>query len=223
LALFRYALHTDLDLIGRTLSIPLDLNAFTDRTQPGGHKLQPSELDIIAGLTSTLPVGPGALELGGRVEHDRPVDQAGRSQTYADLRARYLLSLAALRPGISNVLGGGDISGYATLGWFVVNPSYAARPDNSGLALFRYVAHWQIFGLHQHLGFGFDTTMFTDRKTRPLAPSEIDITPEIIGRFEPFEFHLAYERDIPLTQIGTLRQSMVYALACFSFDITKHK
>ena len=57
----------------------------------------------------------------------------------------------------------GDIAGWFTLGWFAYNPTYAARPDNSGLALFRYGAHWELGVLDSHLAFGADVTMFTDR------------------------------------------------------------
>src|SRR6185503_21205834 len=71
LALFRYAAHFDFDLIGRRLSIPLDLNMFSDRKAVGvGRKLVPSELDVITGVTTTWRLGPGALEGGARVEID---------------------------------------------------------------------------------------------------------------------------------------------------------
>ena len=59
-ALFRYALHADADLIGRKLSIPLDLNAFTDRDRKGAAVLAPSEFDVITGLTTTFPLTTGA-------------------------------------------------------------------------------------------------------------------------------------------------------------------
>jgi len=60
LTLFRYAFHADIDLIGRRLSIPVDLNMFTDKTRSGLRKLVPSEGDVITGLTSTWDgVGPG--------------------------------------------------------------------------------------------------------------------------------------------------------------------
>ena len=70
-ALMRYALHTDVDLIGHRLSIPVDLNVFSDRQRPGLLKLAPSEFDVIAGVTSTWSAGPGAIEFGLRGESDR--------------------------------------------------------------------------------------------------------------------------------------------------------
>ena len=41
LALMRYALHADIDLVGRKLSVPLDINLFTDRERSGAKKLSP--------------------------------------------------------------------------------------------------------------------------------------------------------------------------------------
>ena len=78
LALFRYAAHFDFDLIGRRLSIPLDLNMFTDRLAIGfARKPVPSELDVITGVTSTWRAGPGRAR--GRRAHRarRPLDRGG--------------------------------------------------------------------------------------------------------------------------------------------------
>jgi hypothetical protein len=253
LALFRYAAHADLDLIGRRLSIPLDLNMFTDRTASGAAKLRPSELDFIGGLTTTWDVGPGALEGGVRVEHDGAADTVSKpySQTYVDVRARYLYSVAAAVPSVGDRLRGGDLAGWLTLGWFAYNPTYAARPDNSGLALLRYGAHWELSTLDSHLAFGADVTMFTDRCSgtpaptaaalkknkpsscalgNPVAPTELDFTAEIIGRYKPVELHLAVEQDAPFsrgfyfgpnaTRTGPhdwIKQTFVYALVQVSF------
>src|SRR3954469_8335132 len=64
-ALFRYALHFDVDLLGRMLSIPLDLNMFTDRERRRAAVFAPSELDLIGGLTSTNTLTRGFdLEVG---------------------------------------------------------------------------------------------------------------------------------------------------------------
>src|SRR5215475_6373651 len=82
LALGRLASHFDVDLIGSRLSIPIDINVFTDRLRPGLEKLLPSELDVIGGVTSTWPVGPTAVEVGARLEHDRPVDHGNFTQSY---------------------------------------------------------------------------------------------------------------------------------------------
>jgi hypothetical protein len=217
-ALLRYAAHVDVDLVGRKLSIPLDVNLFTDRERRGAGIFAPSEVDLIGGLTSTFDAGPGALEFGARVEHDRPADRGGFSQTYVDARARYLYSLARLLPGLGPALADGDLSGWATLGWFAYNPTYAARPDNSGKAFLRYALHAEASAFGDLVSLGVDGTFFTDRTTNVVRPSELDLTPEIIVRSAPFELHLAYERDMPLDR-GGLVQSFVYALGVWNFDL----
>jgi hypothetical protein len=218
-ALVRYALHADIDLLGRALSIPLDVNVFTDRERSGAKKLSPTELDVITGLTTTRRLARGLdLELGARVEHDRPVDRGGFTQTYADLRSRALYSLADVVPGLRRDLVDGDVSGYFGLGWFVLNPSYAARPDNTGSALLRYAGHSELSVWKDRVSLGFDATFFTDRRTSALAPSELDATYEIIAHEGRYELHLAYERDMPVDRAGKV-QSFVYALFVLSFDL----
>ena len=93
LALFRYAGHADVDLIGRRLSIPIDVNMFTDRLAHGfARKFVPSELDVITGVTTTWRLGPGALEAGARYEIDTALDHGGYDATarvgHAEVRRR---------------------------------------------------------------------------------------------------------------------------------------
>jgi hypothetical protein len=228
LALIRYALHLDLDLIGRRLSIPLDVNMFSDRlATPGLRIFAPSELDVITGVTSTWRAGPGALEGGVRVEHDRALDRGGyayepqgsSSQTYVDARARYLVSWSSLNKDGAEAPWGGDLKGYVTLGWFAVNPTYFARPDNTGLALFRYAAHLEATFWHDLLAVGLDAIFFTDRRAdNVVRPSELDLTPEVILRMGKYELHLAYERDMPIDR-GGLVQHFLYVLGIVSFDV----
>lgn len=217
IALMRYAAHIDFDLLGRYLSLPLDLNFFTDRLRKGALVLSPTEFDVIAGVSSTVAYGPGELELGLRVERDLPLDEGSYSQTYVDARARYVVSLADVFPKLEHALSGGDISGWLTLGWFVFNPTYAARPDNTGIALLRYAFHTEISTLQQHLALGLDGTMFTDRDRHTVRPTELDGTVELIGRWRTYEAHLAYERDMPLDQPGLVQQ-MAYLLFSHSFS-----
>jgi hypothetical protein len=217
--LMRYAGHADVDLIGRRLSVPLDCNVFSDRDLAGARKLAPTELDAIAGLTSTWRLGPGSLEGGTRFEHDRPVDRAGARQTYVDVRMRYLYSLASSVPALADALHDGDLSGWATLGWFAYNRSYFARPDNTGLAFLRYALHGELSLWHDAVSFGVDATMFTDRRAHNvLRPSELDLTPELILRRSGFELHVAYERDMPIDRSG-LVQHFVYLLAVWTFSL----
>jgi hypothetical protein len=229
-ALFRLAPHMDVDLIGSRLSIPIDLNFFTDRLRPGLGKLVPSEMDIISGVTSTWPLGPTAIEFGVRVEGDFSLDRnecseklpeevrlTGCEQVYGDARTRWLVDFADLVPGLSSALGGGGLAGAATLGWFAVNPSYAARPDNSGRAFLRYALH---LTLHYTERFfvGLDATFFTDRRTNVIAPSELDFTPELgVTVIDGLDVHLAYERDMPVDQGGRVQQ---FVMLFITWDFT---
>ena len=217
-ALFRYAAHADFDLIGSRLSIPLDVNVFTDRDLPGLAIFKPTELDLITGVTSTWPLGGGAIELGSRVEHDRPVDQGTFTQTYVDMRSRYLYSVARWWPALER--HSLDVTGWVTLGAFVVNPTYAARPDNTGKALLRYAFHTELSLFDDLVSVGVDATLFTDRETAAFRPSELDLTPEVILHAAPFELHLAYEVDMPVDRTG-LVQKYAYLLGAWGFDLRR--
>ena len=107
--------------------------------------------------------------------------------------------------------------GWLTLGWFAINKTYFARPDNTGLALFRYAAHVEISTWNDHLALGLDAILFTDKlASNVFRPSELDFTPELIGRFSRYEVHLAYERDMPVDQDGLIQQ-FIYLLGSVSF------
>jgi len=192
---------------------------FTDRQRHKFAVFAPSELDLIGGVTSTNGLSKGLdLEVGARFEDDRNVDRGSYDQLYVDVRARLLYSLATISPALGQSLADGDLSGYATLGWFAVNPTYAARPDNSGIALFRYVAHSELGVWHKQLALGADGTFFSDRSAKnPVRPSELDVTGELIGRCDPFELHLAYERDMPIDRGGRV-QSLLYVIVAYGFD-----
>jgi hypothetical protein len=219
-ALLRFAPHLDIDLIGTRLSIPIDINLFSDRDRPGGAKLLPSEFDVISGLTSTWPLGHSALEIGARVEGDLPVDRGGLSQAYADVRARWLYSLASFFPDVRAALRGGDVSGSATLGAFAYNPTYAARPDNSGIALLRYGFH-SMLQFTPRLFVAVDATLFTDRHRNAVRPSELDFTPELGATLiEGLDVHLAYERDMPVDQ-GHRVQQFLLLFFTWDFDLVR--
>ena len=61
------------------------------------------------------------------------------------------------------------LTAYAGLGWLFHNQQYFARPDNTGRALFRYVAHFDLDLYKQKLVLFGDVNMFTDRERRILS------------------------------------------------------
>ncbi|MGC4093965.1 MAG: hypothetical protein QM756_39870 [Polyangiaceae bacterium] len=214
LALLRLAPHLDFDIIGRHLSIPIDVNLFTDRERPGAKKLLPSELDVITGVTSTWALGDAsAIEFGLRFERDMPLDRGSYSQSYVDARSRLLYSLAQVFPGLSKSLSEGNLSGALTLGWFAYNPTYAARPDNTGKALLRYGLGCTLDAFEHRLGIGMDFVSFTDRTTNGVQPTELDWTPSLSYRFDFAQFQLAYERDMPLDRSGLVQQFVIVSAA----------
>lgn len=213
-AFLRAGGHLDVDLLGPRLFVPVDLNMFTDRTY---KPARPSEIDAIVGVASAweLPVGRG--ELGARAEVDAPADGNGASQFYGDVRARYLWSLAAVRPAAVAALGGGDVSAALTLGWFAWNHGYFARPDNTGLAALRYAGHVEA-GVGPRAALFVDTTFFTDRRGQPLRPSELDLTVGASAALGPWRVLAAYERDMPVDARGTgLVQHMAMLQGAWSF------
>ncbi|HET9954248.1 MAG TPA: hypothetical protein VFQ61_07080 [Polyangiaceae bacterium] len=219
-ALMRYALHLDLELLGPRLTLPVDINTFTDRDRSGFKKLSPTELDLIAGVASTWPVGPGSLELSSHAEQDRALDRHVPIQTYVDVRSRYLCSASSIWTQRTRNPLRPDFSAAMTIGWFAYNPSYFARPDNTGRALLRYNPHLEFSLYDGALAVGLDATFFTDRKSSALLPSELDLTPELRGQFDRYELHLAYERDMPVDRAG-LVQHFAYALAVVNFDFAE--
>lgn len=54
------------------------------------------------------------------------------------------------------------------------------------------------------------------------VPSELDLTLELIGRLQPFELHLAVERDAPVARSGP-DQVYAYALAVWAFDLVRRQ
>lgn len=218
-ALLRVAPHFDFDLVGRHLSIPLDVNVFTDRDRHGLKVMLPSELDVITGLTSTWPLSAvTAVEIGARFERDMPVDRGRYTQSYVDARTRLLYSLAPVWSGLDAALGGGGMSGTCTLGWFAYNPSYAARPDNTGRALLRYQLGLSVDALRHRFAVGVDLTSFSDRTTNGARPTELDLTPSISYRWGAALLQLAYERDMPLDRSGLVQQLLI-AAAAFDFSL----
>jgi hypothetical protein len=69
---------------------------------------------------------------------------------------------------------GFGLSGEVFLGVLPYNPTYAARPDNSGRALLRAGGHLDVDLLGPRLFIPLDLNVFTDRLHQPARPSELD-------------------------------------------------
>jgi hypothetical protein len=244
LALLRAGGHADVDVLGAKLFAPLDVNMFTDRCAP--NPVRPSEIDMIFGIATAWPLAGGQVELGTRVEQDRGIDGnarlkscnvgtgVGNVQTYADVRLRYAFALGDWFPGLRPALGDGDVSGWLTFGWFAINPvhgsgenataSYYARPENSGAALFRYVGHLGVSFWKKRLALVVDTNFFTDKEApSKVRPSELDFTVEAVATAGSFDFHVGYERDMPVDTGGFnsgFVQQMMMITGGWSFDVS---
>jgi len=238
IAQLRYGLHVDADLYDRWLTLSYDLNSFSDGSAGSPGPFVPTEHDHIIGVLTTIPL-PKHLDLTLAVhyETDQPgfgpnaafrarhpdcqtmpgagCFDAGYSQSYVDAYAR----LTWTHPRISL---------FAAVGGFLYNPTYAARPDNTGLALLRYVIHGELV-LLPWLVVRLDLNFFTDRDEFPLQPTELDLTSEIAVKYRGFELRFVGEADLP---IGThppgpmapvfapnLKQVYLAALLSWSFDL----
>lgn len=95
-----------------------------------------------------------------------------------------------------------ETGGYLYLGYFFRNPTFAARPDNSGLVLLRY-------GLHVDLQptpwvtFSYDANLFSDRQAgNEVRPSEWDNHVALAAQWKALELSVHYERDSPADRGG---------------------
>lgn len=106
--------------------------------------------------------------------------------------------------------------GYLLAAPFVVNPTFAARPDNTGLVGMRYMGHFEIDLYKQYLTFYTDQNFFSDRKNGWIILTEWDMTYAITGLIDRWGWRLQYERDAPLDRSG-LKQIYADVLATGNF------
>ena len=71
--------------------------------------------------------------------------------------------------------------GYLLAAPFVSNPTFAARPDNTGLVGMRYMAHLEADLYKQYLTFYTDQNFFSDRTNGWIELSEWDMTYALTG------------------------------------------
>src|SRR5512139_2519907 len=92
--------------------------------------------------------------------------------------------------------------GYFLTAVLPYNPTFAARPDNTGLVGMRYMLHLETDLYKQYLTFYTDQNFFSDRTNGWIELSEWDGTYAFTGVVDHFSWRLQYERDAPLDRSG---------------------
>jgi|CXWL01.1.fsa_nt_gi hypothetical protein len=108
------------------------------------------------------------------------------------------------------------IGGYVLSGAFVSNPSFTARPDNTGRVGLRHMLHAETDFYKKYLTFYSDQNVFSDRDRGWIRLSEWDMTYGLTGVIEHWTWRVQYERDAPLDRSG-LKQ--VYGDALVTYRI----
>lgn len=210
----RYMLHLETDLYKQYLTFYTDQNFFSDRTN-GWIEL--SEWDGTYALTGTL----GYFNWRLQYERDAPLDRSGTTQAYADTLVTAKFQAVQDLPGWRRLLPNQNLTVYAGAGWLFHNSNYFARPDNSGRALIRYVAHADFDLYKNKIVLYGDINMFTDRDADHQAnPTELDWIVGLALRWKNMEFAVYHEQDQPLDRGGLIQRYVAVQLR-YSFDISK--
>lgn len=210
----RHMLHLETDLYKQYLTFYTDQNFFSDRTN-GWIEL--SEWDGTYALTGVV----GHLSWRLQYERDTPIDRKGLAQAYADGLVTAKFQAVQDFPAWRRLLPNQNLTAYAGAGWLFLNTNYFARPDNTGRALFRYVAHAD-FDLYKNkvVLYG-DVNMFTDRQAdNQVNPTELDWIVGLAVRWRTSEVAVYVEQDQPLDRPG-LVQKYVAVQYRMSFDVSK--
>lgn len=210
----RHMLHLETDLYKQYLTFYTDQNFFSDRTN-GWIEL--SEWDGTYALTGVV----GHLSWRLQYERDTPIDRKGLAQAYADGLVTAKFQAVQDFPVWRRFLPNQNLTAYAGAGWLFHNTNYFARPDNTGRALFRYVAHAD-FDLYKNkvVLYG-DVNMFTDRQAdNQVNPTELDWIVGLAVRWRTSEVAVYLEQDQPLDRPG-LVQKYVAVQYRMSFDVSK--
>ena len=210
----RHMLHLETDLYRQDLTFYTDQNFFSDRTR-GWIEL--SEWDGTYALTGLID------RFGWRLQYERdaPLDRSGIKQAYADILLTARFQASADAEWWRRRFPKQNLTAYAGAGWLFHNSSYFARPDNTGRALFRYVAHADV-DLYQNTAVLYaDVNLFTDRQAgNQASPTELDWIVGLALRWNDVEFSLYHEQDQPLDRGGLVQRYLALQLR-FAFDVPR--
>ncbi|MGQ0812735.1 MAG: hypothetical protein ACT4OO_16125, partial [Nitrospiraceae bacterium] len=153
----RHMLHLEMDLYKQYVTFYSDQNFFSDRTN-GWIEL--SEWDGTYALTGLVD------RLSWRIQYERdaPLDRSGAKQIYADALVTARFQSEQDAAWFRRLFTHQSLTAYAGAGWLFHNDNYFARPDNTGRALFRYVAHADLDLYKNKVVLYADTNFFTDRE-----------------------------------------------------------
>jgi len=212
----RYMAHLEMDLYKQYLTFYTDQNFFSDR-ENGWIEL--SEWDMTYALTGLIGRWGWRLQY----ERDAPLDRSGLKQVYADALATGNLHAAEDFSWWRHYFPKQNLNAYAGFGWLFHNSNYFARPDNTGRALFRYVAHVDVDLYKNKVVLYGDTNFFTDRElNNKLKPTELDWIVGLAVRFkDDYEVSVYREEDLSLDKPGTLIQKYWAVQLRFAFDVPK--
>jgi hypothetical protein len=212
----RHMVHLERDIYKQYLTFYTDQNFFSDRTK-GWIEL--SEWDMTYAFTGVL----GHWNWRIQYERDAPLDKSGLKQVYSDSLVTYRIRTDEDWSWWRRLAPNNILTAYAGAGWLFYNQNYFARPDNTGRALFRYVAHFDL-NLYRDRAILFgDVNMFTDRSASNAArPSELDWIIGIALRWNDLELSLYREQDRPVDRGGFVQEYWAVQLR-FAFDVPKRK
>jgi len=196
----RHMMHLETDLYKEYLQFYTDQNFFSDR-QTGWINL--SEWDSVFALAGTFQNWGWRLQY----ERDSPIDRQGLTQAYADTLLTYRPADARSISWWRTTFPEQNFTVYAGGGWLFHNQTYFARPDNTGRALFRYVAHADLDLYRNRVVLFTDGNFFTDRRAdNVLRPSEFDLVVGLAVRHQDIELALTHERDMSLDRTGLVQR-----------------
>ena len=210
----RHMLHLETDLYKQYLTFYTDQNFFSDRTN-GWIEL--SEWDSTYAFTGVVDHFSWRLQY----ERDAPIDRRGIKQAYADGLITAKLQSAQDMAWWRKLLPNQSLTMYGGAGWLFHNSNYFARPDNTGRALFRYVAHADLDLYKNKVVLYGDVNFFTDRDGANQAkPTEMDWIVGLALRWHETELAVYHEQDQPLDKSGLVQKYLAVQLR-FSFDVSK--